>query len=151
MQQILNVPAVGMEEGGVQDPQAVVSWEPEVWAEQGSETGRGDTESVWTRVLQVKFAIYYSSKQHCSEIIRHKSTLVLLIEGYTSHACGDTCRVERTGSGGRGLLGAAGRVPVGQTYSRRCSHVTEKSRCSMTNLYNFSNHWESNYSIMISP
>lgn len=48
MQQILNVPAVGMEEGGLKDPQAVVSWEPEVWEEQGSETGRSDTESVWT-------------------------------------------------------------------------------------------------------
>lgn len=46
MLQILNVPAVGVEGDGVKDPQAVVSWEPEVWGEQGSETGRG--ESVWT-------------------------------------------------------------------------------------------------------
>lgn len=44
MQQILNVPAVGVEEDGVKDPQAVVSWEPEVLGEQGSETGRGDSE-----------------------------------------------------------------------------------------------------------
>lgn len=44
MQQILNVPAVGVEEGGVKDPQAVVSWEPEVSGEQGSETGRGNSE-----------------------------------------------------------------------------------------------------------
>lgn len=59
---------------------------------------------------------------------QNKSWLVLLIEGYTLHACGNTCRVESTGSGGRGLLGAAGRAPVGWTYSCRCSHVTEKSK-----------------------
>lgn len=54
--------------------------------------------------------------------------MLFISEGYTLHAYGDTCRVERTGSGGRGLLGAAGRAPVGWTYSRRCSHVTEKSK-----------------------
>lgn len=44
MQEILNVPAVVVEEGGVKDPQAVVSWEPEVSGEQGSEIEQGDSE-----------------------------------------------------------------------------------------------------------
>lgn len=44
MRQVLDVPAVGVEEGGMKDPQAVVSWELEVWGEQRSETGWGDSE-----------------------------------------------------------------------------------------------------------
>lgn len=41
MRQVLQVPDVAGEEGEGEkkDPQAVVSWEPEVWGEQGSETG----------------------------------------------------------------------------------------------------------------
>lgn len=60
-------------------------------------------------------------------------------------SCGDTCRFERTGSGGSGLLGAAGRVLVGWRCSDRKSRAVDQANLQPTHFThirfpNYDNH-----------